>query len=72
MLDDVKDLLGQRVLVTGILSVNSAGNPLSMAAEDIFVMPHPRKPLAAFYASAPDVTGGLSVQEYISQGWGEV
>ncbi len=73
MLDEAKELLGKRVLVTGTLSVNAAGNPLRMTAADIFQMP-PResiKPLSALYASEPDITGGLSSAEFLAEAWRE-
>ncbi len=73
MLDEAKELLGERVLVTGMLSVNAAGNPLRMTAEELFVMPRVEsiKPLSALYASEPDITGGLSLTEFLAEAWPE-
>ena len=72
LLDDAKNFLGRRVLAYGTIRANSAGNVVTLAAQQLFTLPKPGEvsPLVAYYGSIPDFTGDESVTDFLRQGWG--
>jgi hypothetical protein len=62
----VKDLLGNRVLVSGNVQSDRYGKPISMVAETLAaaslgMLP----PIESLMGSVPNLTGGLSIKEYL-------
>lgn len=72
LLDDAKDFLGKRVLAYGTIRANSAGNVVTLAAQELFTLPKvgEASPLIGHYGSIPDFTGGEPIAVYLHQGWG--
>ncbi len=67
-----KDLLGRRVLITGMINANAAGDPVSLDAHEIFASPAApaSRSVSYLYGAIPDFTGDLGTLEYLEQGWG--
>jgi hypothetical protein len=67
-LDSVKALLKSRVTVVGTLTSNSAGNPISISAEEIFSTPKRQLPtIAEMSGLVKDFTDGKSLKEYMEE-----
>jgi|SRR5665213_2301226 len=62
-LDDIKDALRRRVVVSGIVVRNSSGQPLRVEDAEFSVLPD-SEPLTDLVGLDPDFTGGLSLAEY--------
>ena len=63
---EAKDLLGKRVIVTGMVKADSSGRPISMRVEDFsFLEVVTSLPtIEEMRGLIPDFTGGLSLQEF--------
>jgi len=67
LLEEAKQTLGKRVLVTGIVRSNARGEPLSVEAEHIraFRAPDQLPKTRNLHGIDPNFTGGLSSDEYV-------
>jgi hypothetical protein len=64
----VKDLLKSRVTVIGTVTSNSAGNPISIVAEEILSAPKKQLPtIAEMSGLVHDFTNGKSLKEYMEE-----
>jgi hypothetical protein len=67
-IDNVKALLKSRVTVIGMLTSNSAGNPISISAEDILPTPKRQLPtITEMSGLVKDFTDGKSLKEYMEE-----
>jgi hypothetical protein len=67
-IERVKELLGARVTVVGTLTSNSAGNPISIMAEE--VLPTPKRQLPTIQEMSGlvhDFTNGKTLKEYMEE-----
>lgn len=68
MADRVKDALGKRVIVEGLIRYNANDIPTSVTEiTDLFIRPKPLKTLEELVGSAPDFTGGIDPVRYVRQ-----
>ncbi len=72
MIDDAKDLLGDRVVVAGEITSNRFGNVVSIRGEELYEAPrrHSRPP-SQTGGLIPDITGDYSISEYLDSLWPE-
>jgi hypothetical protein len=67
-LERVKGLLGSRVTVLGILTSNSAGNPISIEAEEFTPVDKTKLPtIAEMSGLVHDFTSGKSLKDYMEE-----
>lgn len=67
-IENVKALLKSRVTVVGMLTSNSAGNPISISAEEILPTPERLLPtIAEMSGLVKDFTDGKSLKEYMEE-----
>lgn len=65
--DEAKDILGRRVIVSGLIRTNRLGNVVSIQAEELFEAPRRNNASPSKSAGAiPDFTGGLSTADYLT------
>ena len=68
ILESVKELLAQRVLVSGTLLSNSAGSPISISVEDLEPLGKRNLPtIEQMSGLVKDFTGGKSMKEYMEE-----
>ena len=65
-IDEVKEALGHKVMVSGKLTINVKSEPLRMDVDYIRIIGNRHLPLASeLTGSDPDFTGSLNTDEYI-------
>lgn len=67
MKEKVKGLWDKRVLVEGMVNYRSDGSAISVNDVDYIEERIPGPPLSTFIGAAPDLTGGLSDEEFIAE-----
>ena len=66
-IEKVKDALGRRVVVTGLVSYNAKDEPKSIIVEEIEIIPKEEElpTIDEFIGSDPNFTGKMTTEEYI-------
>ncbi|MDX6480370.1 MAG: hypothetical protein QOG85_880 [Gaiellaceae bacterium] len=68
-LEAIKEALGKRVVVAGIIHRNAKGEPVRVDKPDLRVLPDDSElpTFAELIAQVPDLTGSLSVEEHVQR-----
>jgi hypothetical protein len=68
MLEQVKAALEKRVIVEGLVRYKSDGTPTRVSGvRSIWIVPEPKHSLDELRGSIPDLTGGMTANEYVRQ-----
>jgi hypothetical protein len=67
MVERIKPLFDARIVAEGMVNYRDDGTPISITDVTRLMAKGSGKPLDAFIGSAPDLTGGLSTEEFMSR-----
>lgn len=67
MIEEIKDLFDKKVVLEGQITYRENGEPISATRVSSVIERKPGRPLRDYIGAAPDLTGGVSSEEFIAR-----